>query len=85
MDTSYLVTTTTFNTKIGEDQNKIPDQAKYITIQEFNKLTAENFKERLTLADIVIKNDFDNELISFNKRTTSNKIKYLEVKKKLIV
>ena len=24
-------------------ENKIPDYAKYITTQEFNKLTAENF------------------------------------------
>ena len=30
------------------------------------------------------KSDFNNKLISFNKRITSNKTKYLEVQKKLI-
>ena len=29
------------------------------------------------------KTDFDNKLISFNERITSNKTKHLEVKKKL--
>ena len=37
---------------------------------------------RLNQADLVNKTDFDNELISFNKRITSNKTKHLKVKKK---
>ena len=78
LNTSSLVTTTVLNTKIGEVDNKISDHAKYITTQESNKLTAENFKERLKQADLVSKNDFDNKLISFNKKITSNKTKYLE-------
>ena len=44
-DTSGLVTATILNTKIREVENKNPDHGKYITTQEFNKLTAENFKE----------------------------------------
>ena len=41
------MTTTVLNTKIGEVENNIPDHAKYITTQQFNKLTAENFAARL--------------------------------------
>ena len=51
--------------------------------QEFNKLTAGNFGARLKQAGLVNKTDFDNELISFNKRITSNKRNYLEFQKKL--
>ena len=36
-DTSGLVTTTLLNTKIVQVQSKIPDHAKCITTQEFNK------------------------------------------------
>ena len=43
-DASGLVTTTVLIRKISEVENKILDHAKYITTQEFNKLTAENFK-----------------------------------------
>ena len=52
-----------------------------ITKQEFSKLTADNFKERVKPADLVSKFDVDNKLISFNRKITSNKTKYLEVKK----
>ena len=48
-----LVTRTVPNTKISEVKNKIPDHAKYITTQEFNKLTAETFAVRLTQANLV--------------------------------
>ena len=71
------------NTKIGEIENKIPDNSKYINTQEFNKLTAENFGARLKQADLEKKTDFDNKLTSFNRRITSNKTKHLEVQKKL--
>ena len=33
---------TVLNTKISEVENKIPDNSKYNTSQEFNKLMAEN-------------------------------------------
>ena len=35
------MTTTVLNTKISEAENIIPDNSKYITSQEFNKLTPE--------------------------------------------
>ena len=44
---SSLVTSAILNTKITEVENKIPVHAKYITTQEFNKLTTENFAARL--------------------------------------
>ena len=40
---SGLATTNVLNTKISEVENKIPDNSKYITTQELNKPTAENF------------------------------------------
>ena len=77
------MTTTVLNTKISEVENKIPDHAKYITTQEINKLTAENFEVKLKQPDFVNKTDFDNKLTRFNRRITSNKRKHLEVQKKL--
>ena len=67
-DISGLVNTTALNTKNSEVDNKI---------------TAKTFKEKLKQTDLVSKNNFDNKLISFNKRITLNKTKYLEVQKKL--
>ena len=48
-----------------------------------NKLAAENFAASLTQANLAGKTDFDNKLISFNRKITSSKTKYLEVVKKL--
>ena len=73
--------TSVFNTKISEVENKISDHNKYITTQEFNKLTAEKFGARLKQASLVSKTDFDNKPISFNRKISSNKSKYLEVQK----
>ena len=55
------------------------DHAKYITTQDFNKLTAEILKERLKQANLVSKTDFDNKVINFKRKITSNHTKYLEV------
>ena len=82
-DTCSLVTTTVFYTKIGEIGNEIPHHDKYITTQEFNKLTTEKFAARLAQANLLSKTDFDYKLISFNRKITQNKTKYLEVLKKL--
>ena len=82
-DTCGIMTPSVLNTKISEVENKIPDYAKYIANQELNKSTAENFAARLTQANSVSKTDFDNKLISFNRKFTSNKRKYLEVLIKL--
>ena len=54
------MTTTVVNTKVSEVENKICDHAKYITTQEFIKLTAENFGARLKQANLVSKTDLDN-------------------------
>ena len=54
-----LVTTTVLSTKISKVENKIPDHAKYITIPEFNKLTADNFAARLKPANLVTKTNFN--------------------------
>ena len=78
------MTTTVFNTKISEVENKIPNHDKYITTSEFNKLTAENYATGLKQANLMTKTDFDKKLASFSKRITSNKTKYLATKKKLI-
>ena len=45
--------------KIGETEKAIPDHKhdEYITTEEFNKLTADNFAERLKEAILVTKTD----------------------------
>ena len=65
-------------TVLDKVENNIPDHANYITTQEFNKLTTKNFAALLTEALLVSKTDFDNKLISFNRKNTSNKTKYLK-------
>ena len=77
------MTAADLNTKISEVENKIPNYGKYITTPEFNKLTAENFTARLKQANLETKTYFDKKLTGFNGKITSNKIKYLEVQKKL--
>ena len=67
------MTRTVRNTKSNEVGNKIIDHAKYITTQEFNTLTAENFAARLKQANLISKTDFENKLLSFNRKITSNK------------
>ena len=82
-NTSNLVTSTVLNIEIGEVENKIPVNSKYIPTQEFNNLTAQNFTARLKQANLVNKTYFDNKLTSFNRLITLNKLKQLEVQKKL--
>ena len=85
---SKLVKKTDYNTKINEIKKKIidHDHDKYITIPEFNKLTAERFAARLAqanksdIANFIEKTDFDNKLKSSNKKVTSNKSKHLLAK-----
>ena len=64
------MTRNVLNTKISEVENKIPDQAT----QECNKVLAENFGARLKQTNLVTKTYFDNKLISFDRKITSNKI-----------
>ena len=74
---SNLVKKTDYNTKISEIENKITtdrDHDKYITTQEFNKLTSQNFNARFKQANLASKNDFAN----FVKQTDfDNKLKYV--------
>ena len=77
------MTTNVLATKISEVESKIPDHTKYITIQVFNKLTAEKLAAGWKQADLLNKTGFDNKLTSYNKRITSNKTKLLGVQKKL--
>ena len=64
------------------------DHDKYITTQEFNKLSAKNFTARLAEANLVSINDFanlineinfDNKLKILNKNVTSKKIELNEL------
>ena len=66
-------------TTVCEVENKIPDYIKYIITEKFDELNAESFSAILKQANLVSKTDFDNKLISFNTKITSNYTKYLEV------
>ena len=59
---SNLVKKTDYNRKICEIENKITDHDhdKYITTQEFNKLTSENFTASLKRANLARKSDIAN-------------------------
>ena len=46
---------------------------------KFNKLTAENFAERLAQLNLVTKADFDTKLIKVNKKINSNKTTHVLV------
>ena len=53
----------TITQKLCDIENKIAtdhDHDKYITTQEFNKLTSENFATRLVQANLASKNDTAN-------------------------
>ena len=80
-----LVKKTDYNTKVNEIEKKITDHNhdKYITTPEFNKLTAENFAERLAQANLVTKTDFNNKLSNLNRKITANKTKHLVIENKL--
>ena len=54
---------TTSTTALTAVENKIPYYSKYITTPEFNKLRAENFTERLNLANFATKGD----IVDFTK------------------
>ena len=93
-DTSNLVKKSDYNTKINEIEKKITDHDhdKYITTQEINELTSENFVTRLAQANLASKNDiaalvkrsdFDDKLKNLNKNVASNKRKHAEAEKKI--
>ena len=47
LDSRSLVTRTVLDTKISEVENKNPNHAKYITVQDVNKFIGETFAARL--------------------------------------
>ena len=52
-----MVKKANYNTKVSEIENRIAtdhDYDKYITTQEFNKLTAESFTARLKQAKMIM-------------------------------
>ena len=76
-DVSNLIRKTDNDVKILDIEKKVTDHDhdKYITTPEFNKLTAENFATRLAQVNLIIKEDFDNRLMSLNRKINSNKTK----------
>ena len=84
-DVSSLVKKTDYNSKTSDIDKKIAhlNHDKYITTQEFNKLTTENFNARLAQAGVITKTDFDAKLESLGKSITSNKTKHLLVENEL--
>ena len=72
IDTSNLGKKTDYNTKINKTANKITTiHSKYITTQEFNKLTSENFAARLKQANLAIKTDIT-DITDLVKKTDFN-------------
>ena len=77
-----LVKNTDYKTKISQIENKITtdhDHDKYITTQEFNKSTLENFNARLKQANLASKSDIG----SFVKKIDLNKNELNELSKKV--
>ena len=76
---------TDYNTKVTEIENKLNNNNhdKYIDIQEFNKLAADDFNARLAQANLITKTYFDTKLLSLNKIVNQNKAKYLLVENEL--
>ena len=66
---------TDYDTRISETEKKITDHDhdEYITTSEFNKLTTENCKARLTQADLATKTDFDTKLRNLKKKLNKTK------------
>ena len=86
-----------YKTKINKIENEITtdhDHDKYVTTQEFNKLTSENFSARLAQANLANKFDianfvkkknffFDDKLKKLNKNVTSTNTKHVLVENEL--
>ena len=89
------ITIADYNTTINEIEKKIAKHDhsnKYITTQEFDKLTSENFALRLAQANLAGKNGtdnfvnkiyFNNKLKKLNKKVNSNNTSHAEFNTKL--
>ena len=71
--------------KLNNNHNQRHNHDKYIITPtpEFNKFTAEIFPASLALENSITKTDFDNKLISINKKFNSDKRKNKNQLKKL--
>ena len=71
-----------YDTIISEIEKKLTDHNhdKYIAAPKLNKFTA---NARLTKANLITTTDFDNKLMSFNKKQLSNKTRHMLVKNEL--
>ena len=80
---SNLITKTDYSTKIIEIENEstTDHDYKYITTQEFNKLTLEDFTARLAQAKLASKSDIS---IFVRKALDKNELKELSKKVKAI-
>ena len=56
-NTNSFVTKIVLNTEVSEVENKIRDNSKYVTTQQVNKLTTDNFEARLKQAESVNETD----------------------------
>ena len=74
--------TSVLNTNISEIENKMPENSKNNTTQEFDKLETENLAARLKQADLVNKIDFDKPILILGQeillRISNVQIAYLE-------
>ena len=69
-DVCNLVKKAEYNTKVNETERKllIIVMMNTLLLQNWVKLTAENFAARLTQANLAKKTDFDDKLINLNKK-----------------
>ena len=70
--------TTFLNTKISEVENKIPNHDKYDK-HDYSWIELVNNITLCNKIKLVTKIEFDNKLISFNRKIISNKARYLEL------
>ena len=84
-DDSSLVKKTDYNKKITEIKKNLNDHnhGKYITTPEFNTLAADVFNARLAQANLVIKTDFDNTVLTLNNKIAVNKTKNESIENEL--
>ena len=84
-DDSSLVKKTDYNKKITEIKKNLNDHnhGKYITTPEFNTLAADVFNARLAQANLVIKTDFDNTVLTLNNKIAVNKTKNESIENQL--
>ena len=84
-DVSSLVKKTIYDTRISKLEKKRTDHNhdKYSTTPEFNTLAADVLNERLAQINLITKTDFDDKLLSLNRKITASKSKNLLVENEL--